>query len=191
MAAKAPDSVIQTLKKVKALADGGIGGEKVAAEKKYKKLLKKYKLTEADLEHSDTRQYTLELNDGNQIRLANQIVYAVTGILAPSTAKGITVNTTPEKWAKINGMFWFYWRDYKNLLESVHLCFATVNGLFPQQQAEQTSGNIINVQPSWLDDIPQPAIDAPLTMIEQIDKQKVEQILLQVLRPKQYKTQIG
>jgi hypothetical protein len=184
---KAP---IDTIRKVKALADNGVGGEKTAAQKKYKALLKKYKLTPADIEQGTTQTYTLELTDSNQIRIANQIIYAVTGIVEPIRANGITVTTTPETWAKIQGMFWFYWRDYKNLLESVFLSFATVHGLFPQQQAQQ-QGNNINIQPGWLDDIPQPAIDAPLTQLEAIDKQKVEQILLQVLRPKQYKTQIG
>lgn len=72
------DSILDQVRKVKALADRGKDGERANAERKLAELLKKHGLTEADLE-SETRSRVMfrYLNDWER-RLLLQLEYMIT-----------------------------------------------------------------------------------------------------------------
>lgn len=67
------------LAKIRALAEQGVGGEKVEAEKLLAKLLKKYNLSEADLGSDEYQELKLIFKNEDEKSLIHQICYKVLG----------------------------------------------------------------------------------------------------------------
>ena len=67
---------IEILKKLKALADRGIGGEKENAELLLKKYMKKYNISEKELNKDEEKEVYINLKNEIELRLASQILYA-------------------------------------------------------------------------------------------------------------------
>ena len=51
----------ELLKKIKALAEAGIGGEKKNAQEMLKKLMKKYKIKEKDIEIESIKKFNISI----------------------------------------------------------------------------------------------------------------------------------
>lgn len=183
------DAIIEKLKKVKALADAGIGGEKTAAQARLKKMLKKHNLTLADLEQPTTTTYRIDCRP-EQIKLAIQIVFAVTGKNPQADATGVNVDTSPNLWPEIQGMFAHYWREYKAMQDAMFMAFATVNGLFPRQTFTVTPvepQQATAYEPAEAAPADPEPTEAPPTDYEVAVKQHVEQNLLRIIPPKPYR----
>ncbi len=65
----ATEKELLKIKKVQALAENGIGGEKTNAKKILKKLLKKYDLIENDILSEDKEMFTKKLKQGHKTKL--------------------------------------------------------------------------------------------------------------------------
>lgn len=189
------DPIIDKILKVKELAERGEGGEKTAAERRLKKMLKKHNLTLEDLKPTEPSDYLLECQP-DLLKLAIQIVFTVTGNATPKTTPtGIAVETSAENWAMIQSMFTHYSREYKFMQESLFMAFITVNQLFPKQNIVITNvDNTTQVAQPTEESTPQPPPqpqEAPPTMHEQAVKQYVEQQLLRIIPPKPFYLPIG
>lgn len=65
--------IIDRIMKVKALADRGTDGERIAAQRLLEELMKKYNITEADIDTEKTDVYVIEAGDGVFMNLFNQL----------------------------------------------------------------------------------------------------------------------
>lgn len=67
---------LEIIQKLKALSDRGINGEKENATKLLEKLMKKYGITEEELEQSQTKTVWVTLRNIAEKRICSQILYA-------------------------------------------------------------------------------------------------------------------
>lgn len=67
------------LKKVKALAERGVGGEATNAAAILERMMKKYGITEAELGEETRERYDFEYHGKEQKKILRQTVYKVTG----------------------------------------------------------------------------------------------------------------
>lgn len=70
------DKKIEVIKKLKELADRGIGGEKENAELLLKKYMKKYDISEDEIINDEEKEVYIDLRNEIELRLASQILYA-------------------------------------------------------------------------------------------------------------------
>ena len=68
---------IELLNKLKTLAERGVGGEKIEAAKLLNKLLKKYKMSEADLRSEEIKEIELTFKNKEEEKLLLQVCYKV------------------------------------------------------------------------------------------------------------------
>lgn len=73
------ESKIELMKKLRALAERGIGGEKEGAQRKLEQLMKKYNIEEADLDDEKKEDFEFKYHNEFERRLLNQIMYKVIG----------------------------------------------------------------------------------------------------------------
>lgn len=96
------------LKKIRALAEHGVGGEAENAEKLLARMMKKYGISEAELDEETRVRHDFTYHGGEEKKILKQVVYKVTGGYTYElvyTASGRKVRTqlgadcTPaEKW---------------------------------------------------------------------------------------------
>lgn len=81
------EKTIQRIKKLQALAERGVGGEKTTAQKKLAKLLKDNGINSLDELQKEEYEYTIfSYNGKHEIKLLRQCMYAKTG---ETTGKGV------------------------------------------------------------------------------------------------------
>ena len=96
------------LKKVRALAEHGVGGEAENAEKLLARMMKKYGISEAELDEETRVRHDFTYHGGEEKKILRQVVYKVTGGYAYElvyTASGRKVRTQlgadctpPKRW---------------------------------------------------------------------------------------------
>jgi len=129
---------IQILKKIKALADKGIGGEAVNAQKLFDKLLKKHGLSKSDIESEETKDYFFKVKSWDE-RLLSQIakcvncdikVYDVTfEVKKHRLAGNILITCTAAEYIEIDQMFDVYSKLLKSEMELFYKAFLKANNL--------------------------------------------------------------
>lgn len=72
------DSKQELLRKLKALADGGVGGEKENAQRILRRLLDKYDISEAELDDEALTEYTFRACGARERTLLIQVCFKVT-----------------------------------------------------------------------------------------------------------------
>lgn len=128
--------VIELAKKIKALADRGIDGEKRNAAELLNDFLEKHGLTLDDIE-SETRVDTFINCQKKQRKIMAQIFWRVLGYDAKiynSAGKryGYVIECTPAEKIEIAAMFRHYWAAYERELESFQRAFIMTNNLYAQ-----------------------------------------------------------
>lgn len=107
------------LKKVRALAEHGVGGESENAEKLLARMMKKYGISEEELDEETRVRHDFTYHGGEEKKILRQVVYKVTGGYAYElvyTASGRKVRTqlgadcTPAEKVEIEYLFDFYKR---------------------------------------------------------------------------------
>lgn len=107
------------LKKVRALAEHGVGGEAENAEKLLARMMKKYGISEEELDEETRVRHDFTYHGGEEKKILRQVVYKVTGGYAYElvyTASGRKVRTqlgadcTPAEKVEIEYLFDFYKR---------------------------------------------------------------------------------
>lgn len=81
------EKTIQRIKKLQALAERGVGGEKTTAQKKLAKLLKDNGINSLDELQKEEYEYTIfSYNEKHEIKLLRQCMYKVMGTKSDRTA---------------------------------------------------------------------------------------------------------
>ena len=127
------------LRKIKALADRGEGGERENAAALLEKLMNKYGISEEELNRERVQDYFFPYHQETERRLLIQIVYMVTGeggfgCVGANTGykrKKVGATCTAAQKLEIEAYFAFYRAAMEKELEVFYSAFASKNGLYP------------------------------------------------------------
>lgn len=140
--------IIELAKKMKALADKGVGGEKETAERKLKELMEKYNLSLEDIESEVVDHHFINLpDDPNQYRLLRQIIARVNierrfyGKFDKKTMKQVggyshSIKCTNSEFIEIMAMFDWYKVVLKKELDAFFYAFFSVNDLLVSRNSD-------------------------------------------------------
>lgn len=127
---------IELAKKLKALADRGVGGEKYNAEKKLQSLLQKHGLSMSDIEEEAVcwNQMTIIKE---KIKLFHQVSYNVIGKKYKGTAyrrhkNKVAIECTKAQAIEIEAKLNFYWKFYNEELDIFYHAFIQRNQIFAE-----------------------------------------------------------
>lgn len=148
------DELKNRLKKIQALAERGVGGEKESAQKKLEKLLADNNITEFDLAEEKVNYYLFSYSGGAyRERLLRQVFYKVLGhksqfkiYRTKGTRNKYGVYCTPAQKLEIDLDFEFYCNLFENELEILLSAFIQKQELFPED-APHESINFNNLTP--------------------------------------------
>ena len=133
------DSKVELLKRIKALADNGVDGEKINAENTLARLMEKYNVDEKQLEDETQKTCYFSYKQETDRRLLMQIIYAVTGE-APSGTIGafsrrkrkmLAVDCTNAEQIEIEINYEFYKAAFNEDLEIFISAFVSKNHIYP------------------------------------------------------------
>lgn len=136
------DKIIELAKKLKALSDRGVGGEKLNASKKLEQIMKKHGLSIEDIE-GERKNYTYFKVDKIQHQLFIQIVSSVLGIgfelMKDRRKRGqFVLFLTAFEAVEIQMKYDFYWKLYKDELDIFTSAFIAKNDIY------HPNGNKVN-----------------------------------------------
>jgi hypothetical protein len=152
---------IELAKKLKALAEKGVGGEKVNAEKMLNDLLKKHNLKIEDIEGEQTIDYFFTLKKEEE-RLWGQVVARVNHEIkkyGPFSAKKVKdlglqgnymITCTVAEYVEIDSMLNIYQKLYKQELKIFFVAFCKANDLLVSHGAKSTNELSKEDQELWL-----------------------------------------
>lgn len=127
------------LKKIRALAERGVGGEADNAEEILRRLMEKYGVSEDELDEEERRRHDFEYHGKEQEKLLLQVVYKVTGGYAYNlvyTASGRKVKTrlgadcTAAEKVEIEFLFDFYTRLWERERDAFLSAFIQKHRIF-------------------------------------------------------------
>lgn len=127
------------LKKIRALAERGVGGEADNAEEILRRLMEKYGVSEDELDEEERRRHDFEYHGKEQEKLLRQVVYKVTGGYAYSLvyrASGRKVKTrlgadcTAAEKVEIEFLFDFYTRLWERERDAFLSAFIQKHRIF-------------------------------------------------------------
>lgn len=134
------ERLLEKLGKVKALADRGEGGEKESAERTLAALMKRYGITEEDLEDKKVTIHWIRYKTDWERRLLGQLAYmhlgtghsfGCVGRYTKRPRKEVGIECTPAQYIEIEADFAFYSEAMKEEMELFYSAFLQKNGLFP------------------------------------------------------------
>lgn len=127
------------LKKIRALAERGVGGEADNAEEILRRLMEKYGVSEDELDEEERRRHDFEYRGKEQEKLLRQVVYKVTGGYAYNLvyrASGRKVKTrlgadcTAAEKVEIEFLFDFYTRLWERERDAFLSAFIQKHRIF-------------------------------------------------------------
>jgi len=133
----------ELIKKLKALSEQGLGGEKINALKKLNDLMKKYNITEKDLAIDTIEDFDFKYGSKNwEKSLLGQVFYSVVGDIFPE--KGIysylhiknelCIRCTKADFLETISKFNFYRVHYKKELRLFYKAFIQANHIYPEEK---------------------------------------------------------
>lgn len=137
------EKTIELAKKIKALADRGIGGEKANAIELLEKFLQRNNLTIEQIEEVERSDRLFKVKK-NQIRILLQIMRKVMGseISFYQSARyrnGLIAECTMLEYVEIQAMFEFYWKAYEKELDIFTSAFIYKNELYANDKSRALS----------------------------------------------------
>ena len=135
--------ILDTLRKIQALAERADGGEREAAQLKLDQLLRKYGLNMADvLSGQETVEEVFDLENEFERDLLLHIigkvknVTRVTTYKLPRSKKKVLVKATPAQMVEIRQLYSVYRKALKKGLEDYCQAFFSKNDIYPDSDAE-------------------------------------------------------
>ena len=134
------------LRKIRALTEQGVGGERETAKEIMNRLMEKYGITELDIEAENTELHWFSYEKDAHRNLLAQVIFMVTadgstfsrldalGRRIPSCRK-IGAHCTKAQMIEIEYAFGFYRDAYDEELESFYIAFINRHNLFPPANA--------------------------------------------------------
>ena len=134
------EKTIQRIKKLQALAERGVGGEKTTAQKKLAKLLKDNGINSLDELQKEKYEYTIfSYNGKHEIKLLRQCMYKVMGAKSDRTAykpygrrQKIGIYCTKAQKIEIELEFEFYRNVFYEELSTFMDAFIQAQKIFPE-----------------------------------------------------------
>lgn len=134
-------SKAELLKKIKALADRGIDGERESAQAVLARMMKKYGINEEELEAEHRETAWFPYSQETERRLLNQIIYMVTGAIgfggvgaySGRKRKKMGAECTAAERLEIEANYAFFKAAMEEDLEIFYSAFANKNNLFPSK----------------------------------------------------------
>ena len=134
------EKALEKLRKIKALAERGVGGEKETAMRMYEDLCKKYNVSEDEAELAQLEKRWFSYSTKLEEELLLQIFYKVTGDSAHYVYTGKygrrkkrgCVCTELEA-VEIELLFNFYKKEMENELKAFMIAFKQKNNLYPDK----------------------------------------------------------
>lgn len=140
--------ILELVKKIKALADRGVGGEKENAQATLARLMEKYNLSETDIENEKKIRCEFRYKNEIEERLIWQIIGSVTlskGYSAPTDTrrKVFWKNLTASEKIEIELKWSIYKKLWSEELEVFYHAFVVQNNIFnpsiaPKQDLPET-----------------------------------------------------
>ena len=135
------EELLEKIKKIKALADRGVGGEKTTAQATLERLMQEHGITEADLEVERVETVFFPYHDELERRILIQIIFSVTGkpafgcVGAASGRKRKKYGTdcTAAQRLEIEFNHKFFYEAAKKEFEVFLYAFFKKNGIFPPE----------------------------------------------------------
>lgn len=128
----------ETLKKLKVLAERGVGGEKETAQRKLEKLMKQSGLTERDLKDEEVKYYLFNYHFPHKKRLMYQLIYKTLGVdnfklyHSKNTRNKVGAYCTPAQKLEIELDFDFYSALLDDEIETLMTAFIAKQDLYPE-----------------------------------------------------------
>lgn len=136
------EKIAEKLKKIKALAERGVGGEKETAMRMYEELKARYEIEDEEIMLDAVTLHWFSYKDDLEEDLLTQIFYMVTGSASYhhytgkySRRKKRGCDCTEIEAAEITLLFNFYKEELKRELEAFLVAFRCGNNLFPDETA--------------------------------------------------------
>lgn len=132
----------ELLKKIKALAENGVGGEKENAQKLLNELMEKYNIKEEELEEDIIKDFEFSMSRFYKaVPLASQVIYSIVG-KDVENGKGLysykhrgkkiySVKCTSAEFLEFEAKLKFYMYHFKIEAERFYSAFVQANGIFP------------------------------------------------------------
>ncbi len=127
------------LLKIKALSEQGEGGEKINAKRILARLMKKFNISEEDLQEEKVEEFDFIAKGQYERKLLNQVVYSVCGDI--DERKGLwkytkaknkfSVKCTKAEFLEIDARFNFYKSCFYKKLDVFYLAFLQTNNIYP------------------------------------------------------------
>lgn len=137
------ERLLEKLRKVKALADRGVAGEKDAAEKTLAALMERYGITEEALEDCQTSIHWIRYKTEWERKLLHQLAYMYLGTghsfgcvgkYTGRSRKEVGIECTPAQYIEIEADFAFYYAAMAEEMELFYQAFSEKNNLFPPKE---------------------------------------------------------
>ena len=130
---------IELLRKIQALAERGVGGEKRNAEELLARMMAAYSITEQDLKKDEIKFQTFPYKTDLDRRLIKQMIYMVTGetpcgvkrVATGRTLKEVGVDCTDAQRVEIEIARRFYAEAMEKDLDVFFVAFCKRNNLYP------------------------------------------------------------
>lgn len=136
------DRIAEKLKKIKALADRGVGGEKETAMRMYEELKARYEIEDEEIMLDAVSLHWFGYNGELEEDLLTQIFYKVTGSATYHVYTGKYkrrkkrgCDCTEIEAAEIKLLFNFYKEELKQELKTFMIAFRSGNNLYPDETA--------------------------------------------------------
>lgn len=128
---------LDILKKLKALADRGIGGEKENSEALLKKLMKKYNIDDEQLESTVRKKRHIKYEFSYEMKLMCQIIYSMIPGLPSYTPNDkrksyLIVDLSESEFIEFSYLYSIYKEDFYKELEYFYSAFLGKNSIFPK-----------------------------------------------------------
>ena len=148
---KKMDNKKELLLKLQELAKRGVNGEKENADKLLKKLMKKYNISEDEINDEEINEVELELKDDIEVRLACQILFSFFDN-APlykkwkKRVKYYTKLTKPQE-IEFRYMFSVYLENFRKQELIFYRAFINKNRIFPKEILNKKGRNPYDISP--------------------------------------------
>ena len=154
---------IELLQKIQALAERGVGGESVSAEKKLKQLMQKYGVSDDDLADEITIQQDYKYRSTEEERLLVQIACKVVNVRSgifyrcrsPITNRILSsilvIEATRGQHIEIEFLYDFYKEEWKKEKELFLQAFITKNELYSNLPNDKQTVSLTKEQQLKLD----------------------------------------
>lgn len=128
--------IIEKIRKVQALADRGVDGEKENAARMVERLMTEHDITEEELRDDimERRWFRYNSKDKFAPKLMSQVMYATVGSRDKWSRgrKAMTgMECTAAEEIEIRARFEFYYKSYQEDLDAFFLAFISKNDIFP------------------------------------------------------------